>query len=61
MRSTQKQIENDGQMITDRFGQMKPHPLLATERNARGQMLAALKQLELDFEAMRKLRRSEEE
>jgi glutathione S-transferase len=39
--------------MADRFGQPKPHPLLATERDARAQFLAALKALNLDLEPLR--------
>jgi P27 family predicted phage terminase small subunit len=46
-------IEEQGLTITDRFGVQKPHPLLACERDARGQWLAALKQLCLDVERLR--------
>jgi P27 family predicted phage terminase small subunit len=53
MRSAQAQIEKDGQTTTDRFGQVKAHPLLAIERDARAQFLAALKQLNLDLEPLR--------
>jgi phage terminase small subunit len=53
MKSAAAQIEADGETIKDRFGQLKPHPLLPTERDARAQMLAALKQLNLDLEPLR--------
>ena len=39
----------DGQTVEDRFGQAKPHPLLAAERDARAQMLAALRALDLEL------------
>ena len=44
-------IDNDGETIDDRFGQIKTHPLLAAERDARAQFLAALRQLHLDLSA----------
>jgi P27 family predicted phage terminase small subunit len=50
MRECQKQIGLDGITTTDRFGQVKAHPLLACERDARAQYLAALKALNLDME-----------
>jgi phage terminase small subunit len=53
MRNCQAAIRRDGEMVKDRFEQMKPHPLLAAERDARSQMLAALKQLNLDIEPLR--------
>ena len=43
-------IKRDGDQVADRFGQMKPHPLLAAERDARAQMLGALKALNFDVE-----------
>jgi phage terminase small subunit len=46
-------INKDGLTITDRFGAEKPHPLLAAERDARAQWLAALKMLNLDIEPLR--------
>jgi phage terminase small subunit len=45
-------IAQDGATILDRFGQPKPHPLLAAERDARGQMLQALKLLNLSVEPL---------
>jgi hypothetical protein len=42
-------IAKDGAVVTDRFGQAKPHALLAAERDARAQMMAALKALNLDL------------
>lgn len=46
-------IDEDGELVKDRFDQMKPHPLLAAERDARTQMLAAMKQMNLDLEPLR--------
>lgn len=53
MKAAAADIANDGQMVADRFGQMKPHSLLPVERDARAAMLAALKQLNLDLEPLR--------
>ena len=53
MRDAQKQIASDGVTTTDRFGQVKAHPLLPVERDARAQYLAALKALNLDLEPLR--------
>ncbi len=53
MRQCQTAIDSDGATILDRFGQTKAHPLLATERDARAQMLAALTKLNLDLEPLR--------
>ena len=53
MRGCQEAVTRDGAMIKDRFDQLKPHPLLATERDARAQMLSSLKALNLDLEPLR--------
>ncbi|MFW5453768.1 phage terminase small subunit P27 family [Thioalkalivibrio sulfidiphilus] len=50
MRECQARIKLDGPMLPDRFGQLKAHPLLSTERDSRAQMMAAIKQLGLDIE-----------
>jgi P27 family predicted phage terminase small subunit len=50
MRLAQAAIKRDGVTVLDRFGQRKAHPLLPAERDARAQMLAALKALNLDVE-----------
>jgi P27 family predicted phage terminase small subunit len=52
MRDAQQQIKKDGTTFKDRFKQIKVHPLLATERDARAQFLAAVKQLNLDLEPL---------
>lgn len=41
------EIDRDGVVLTDRFGQYKAHPAVAIERDARGQMIAALRALRL--------------
>ena len=53
MKECQRFIEKEGSQILDRFAQLKAHPLLCVERDARAQMLAALKQLNLDLEPLR--------
>jgi phage terminase small subunit len=42
-----RQIEHDGVSVRDKWNQIKPHPLLAAERDARSQVLAALRALAL--------------
>ena len=42
------QARKEGLSTVDRYGQRRPHPLLSVARDARGQMLAALRQLRLD-------------
>lgn len=41
------QIELEGMTIADRFGQVKPHPLLTVLRDARSQKLQALRLMNL--------------
>ncbi|RLA18790.1 MAG: hypothetical protein DRQ56_06760 [Gammaproteobacteria bacterium] len=53
LRSCQEAIARDGELVKDRFEQLKPHPLLPAETAARAQMLAALKALNLDVEPLR--------
>lgn len=40
-------VGKEGLTTTDRFGQTRPHPGIAIEQNARGQMIAALRALKL--------------
>lgn len=53
MRGAQAAIKTEGSTVKDRFGQLKAHPLCAVERDARAQMLAALRQLNLDLEPLK--------
>lgn len=46
-------IDKDGMTVKDKFGQVKPHPLLATERDSRAAFLQAIKQLNLDIEPLK--------
>jgi P27 family predicted phage terminase small subunit len=48
-RQCRERIDKDGPAILDRWGQLKPHPLLAAERDARAALLSALKALNLDL------------
>ena len=48
-RRCREQIDRDGETITDRFEQIKPHPLLPAERDARAAFLAAMRMLNLDL------------
>lgn len=57
MREAQALLSEDGLTVTDRYGQFRPHPAAGIERDQRGQMLAALKQLNLDIEPLGKLGR----
>lgn len=42
-------IDKQGMTIKDRFGQLRPHPLLAAERDARAAFLSAMRALNLDL------------
>lgn len=53
MRLAQNAVKRTGAVFKDRFGQFKAHPLLSVERDARAQMMAALKALNLDLEPLR--------
>jgi len=53
MRQAQAAIAEHGVTVDGRDGQLKPNPACATARDARAQMMAALKQLNLDLEPLR--------
>jgi P27 family predicted phage terminase small subunit len=53
VRECQGIIAQEGMQTQDRFQQWKAHPLLCVERDARAQMLAGLKMLNLDIEPLR--------
>lgn len=48
-RHCRQAIDKDGEAVRDRFEQLKPHPLLAAERDARSAFLAAMRVLNLDL------------
>ncbi len=50
--TARQQIDKDGMTIIDRWGQRKPHPLIACERDARAAFLSGLKALNLDLEPL---------
>jgi P27 family predicted phage terminase small subunit len=52
LRGARALIDRDGVVITDRFGQSKPHPAATIERDARTAMLTALRALNLDVEPL---------
>jgi P27 family predicted phage terminase small subunit len=47
-RQAQKLISKEGIVLADRFGQKKPHPACAIERDSRQQVISALKALNLN-------------
>lgn len=50
--AARKAIEDEGMQVKDRFDVMKPHALMQTERDARGQFLTAIKAMNLDLEPL---------
>ena len=48
-RRCRERIQTDGEALPDRWGQLKPHPLLAAERDARAAFIACMKALHLDL------------
>jgi P27 family predicted phage terminase small subunit len=53
MREAQKAVDKHGVTYLDRYQQPKANPACAVVRDSRAQMLAALKQLNLDIEPLR--------
>lgn len=53
MRQAQAALKTEGLTVSDRFGQVKGHPLCTVERDCRAQMLSALNALNLDLEPLR--------
>ncbi len=49
MRQAQAEIERDGMIFADRFGQLKQHPAVLVERDSRTGIQRALKSLNLDI------------
>ena len=46
-------IDAEGLTVADRFGQARPHALIACERDARAAFLAGMRALNLDLEPLR--------
>jgi len=53
MKQAQATVKKEGASFRDRFDQVKSHPLLVVERDARSQMILAIKSLNLDIEPLR--------
>ena len=49
MRKCREQIDKDGETVRNRFGELRVHPLLTAERDARAAFLGCLKTLRLDL------------
>lgn len=52
MTEAQALLDADGCVFRDKWGQLKTHPAAAVERDARSQVLLALKALHLDVEPL---------
>ena len=52
LRQVQEVIAKDGVTVQDRFGQVRPHPLLTVERDCRTQIISSIKNLNLDLEPL---------
>jgi phage terminase small subunit len=48
-RRCRQAIDRDGETVTDRFAQVRPHPLISAERDSRAAFLSAMKILNLDI------------
>ena len=53
MRAAQESIEKHGELVLDRYQQLKTNPACVLERDSRVGFLAALRQLNLDIEPLR--------
>jgi phage terminase small subunit len=53
MRAAQAAIATHGEMVLDRYQQLKTNPACVLERDSRVGFLAALRQLNLDIEPLR--------
>jgi P27 family predicted phage terminase small subunit len=47
LQGARRLLDAEGAVVTDRFGQKRPHPAAALERDARSQMHAAMRLLRL--------------
>ena len=57
MRAAQVAIEQHGEVVTDRYGQVKVNPAAVLEKDSRAGMLSALKALNLDLEPLQQVGR----
>jgi P27 family predicted phage terminase small subunit len=53
IRAAQAAISEHGEIVKDRYGQVKLNPALVLEKDARNGLLATLKALNLDLEPLR--------
>lgn len=53
MRAAQSAIKKHGEVVTDRYGQVKVNPACTLEKDSRNGFLAAVRSLNLDLEPLR--------
>jgi len=53
MRAAQKAIADHGEVVKDRYGQVKVNPACTLEKDARNGFLAAIRALNLDLEPLK--------
>jgi phage terminase small subunit len=53
VRQAQELLGRDGIVMTDRFGQPKPHPAVLVERDSKQTLLRNIRALNLDLEPLR--------
>jgi hypothetical protein len=57
MRNAQRIIQEQGEVIRDRYGGLRANPAVGIEKHAREGLLAALRMLHLDVEPLKALGR----
>ena len=57
MRAAQAAIAEHGEVVTDRYGQVKVNPAAVLEKDSRAGMLSSLKALNLDLEPLKEIGR----
>jgi len=57
MRAAQDAIKEHGEVVTDRYSQVKVNPACGLEKDARNGFLAAIKALNLDVEPLKQIGR----
>jgi phage terminase small subunit len=52
MTESRERVEEDGIIVSDRFGGLKQHPAAGLERDSRTSMIRALRELGIDIETV---------
>jgi hypothetical protein len=53
MRRARERVAKDGEVFKNRFGELRPHPCIAVERDARDGYLRALRALRLELKPVK--------